>query len=53
MALTELLVSSTPIVVLVLWSASRGIPTLIAWWRERRYQAEWNETFGDANRRSS
>jgi hypothetical protein len=53
MALTDLLVASTPIIVLMCWVAWRGIPTLIAWRRERRYQAEWQRTFGSAGRRSS
>ncbi len=46
MTLTDLLVASTPIIVLLLWLAWRGIPTLIAWQRERKYQVEWHREFG-------
>ena len=46
MTLTDLLVASTPIIVLMFWLAWRGIPTLIEWRRERKYQAEWFEIFG-------
>ena len=46
MTLADLLVASTPIIVLTFWLASRGIPTLIAWRRERKYQAEWHRMFG-------
>ena len=53
MTLTDLLVASTPIIVLMFWLAWRGIPTLIEWRRERNYQAEWHRTFGGASRRSS
>ena len=53
MALTDYLVASTPIIVLLLGLAWRGIPTLVAWRRERKYQAEWQRTFGGATRRSS
>lgn len=51
MSLTDLLVASTPIIVLMSWLAWRGIPTLIEWRRERNYQAEWHRTFGGAGRR--
>jgi len=53
MTLTDLLVASTPIIVLMFWLAWRGIPTLIEWRRERKYQAEWHRTFGGTGRRSS
>ena len=53
MTLVDLLIASTPIVVLALCLAWRAVPTLIAWRRERRYQAEWHRTFGAAGRRSS
>jgi hypothetical protein len=43
--LADLLVASTPIIVLTFGLASRGIPTLIEWRRERKYQAEWHRTF--------
>ena len=46
MAPADLLVASTPIIVLTFWLACRGIPTLIEWRRERKYQAEWHRTFG-------
>jgi hypothetical protein len=48
MTLADLLFASTPIIVLMSWLASRGIATLIEWRRERKYQAEWYETFGKA-----
>jgi hypothetical protein len=44
--LAHLLVASTPMIVLMFWLAWRGIPTLIEWRRERKYQAEWHRTFG-------
>ena len=53
MTLTDLLVASTPIIVLMFWLVWRGIPTLIDWRRERKYQAEWHRTFGSTGRRSS
>ena len=53
MTLADWLVASTPLIVLIVWLAWRGIPTLIDWRRERTYQAEWHRTFGDANRRQS
>ena len=53
MSLGDVLVGSSPIIVPAFWLAWRGIPTLIEWRRERRYQAEWHRTFGEANRRSS
>ena len=53
MTLTDLLVASTPIIVLMFWLVWRGIPTLIDWRRERKYQAEWHRTFGGTGRRSS
>jgi hypothetical protein len=46
MALADLLVASTPIIVLMLWLVWRGIPTLIEWRRERKYQAEWHRAVG-------
>ena len=46
MTLTDLLVASTPMIVLLLWLAWRGIAMFIAWRRERKYQAEWHRTFG-------
>ena len=49
MTLTDLLVASTPLIVLMLWLARRGIPTLIEWRRERKYQAEWYEIFGKSD----
>jgi hypothetical protein len=52
MTLVDLLIASTPIVVLVLCLAWRAVPTLIAWRRARKYQAEWHR-FGGAGRRSS
>ena len=52
MSLGDVLVGSSPIIVPAFWLAWRGIPTLIEWRRERRYQADWHRTFGDANRRS-
>jgi hypothetical protein len=48
MTLADLLFASTPIIVLMSWLASRGIATLIEWRRERKYQAEWYDTFGKA-----
>ena len=48
MALADLLVASTPIIVLVSSLAWRGIPTLIAWRRERKYLAEWHRTFRES-----
>jgi hypothetical protein len=53
MTLTDLLVASTPIIALMSWLTWRGIPTLIEWRRERRYQAEWHRTFGGASRRNA
>ena len=53
MTLVDLLIASTPIVVLALFLAWRAVPTLIEWRRERNYQAEWHRTFGSAGRRSS
>ena len=50
MTLADLLVALTPIIVLTFWLACRGIPTLIEWRRERKYQAEWHRTFGGASR---
>jgi len=50
--LTDLLVASTPIIMLMFVLAWRGIPTLIEWRRERKYQAEWHRTFGGASRRT-
>jgi len=49
--LADLLVASTPIIVLTFWLACRGIPTLIEWRRERKYQAEWHRTFADREQR--
>ena len=46
MTLADLLVASTPIIVLMFWLAWKCIPTLIEWRRERNYQAEWHRTFG-------
>jgi hypothetical protein len=46
MTLADLLVASTPIIVLTVWLACRGIPPLIEWRRERKYRAEWDRTFG-------
>jgi len=45
MTAIDLLVASSPIIVLMVSLAWRGIPTLIEWRRERRYQAEWHRTF--------
>jgi hypothetical protein len=45
MTVADYLVASTPIVFLLVVLAWRSIPTLIAWLRERRYQAEWHRTF--------
>ena len=45
MTVADYLVASTPILFLLVVLASRGIPTLLAWLRERRYQAEWHRTF--------
>jgi hypothetical protein len=53
MALVDLLVASTPLVFLTFALAWRGIPTLIAWRREREYQAEWHRTFGKPSRSAS
>ena len=53
MTLTDLLVASTPITLLMFVLAWRGIPTLIEWRRERKYQAEWHRTFGRESRRTS
>jgi nitrate/nitrite transporter NarK len=53
MALADLLVASTPIILVVFCLACRGVPTLIAWRRERKYQAEWHRTFGTSSRSSS
>jgi hypothetical protein len=53
LTLTDLLVASTPIILLMFSLAWRGIPTLIEWRRERKYQAEWHRTFGAASRRTS
>jgi len=52
MTLTDLLVASTPIALLMFVLAWRGIPTLIEWRRERNYQAEWHRTFGRESRRT-
>ena len=46
MTLADLLVASSPIIVLTFWLAWRGLPTLIDWRRELKYQAEWRRTFG-------
>ena len=46
MTVTDVLVASTPIILPMFALAWRGIPTLIAWRRERKYQAEWHRTFG-------
>ena len=43
---TDVLVALTPVIFVVVVLATRGIPTLIAWRRERKYQAEWHRTFG-------
>jgi hypothetical protein len=51
MTVTDLFVASTPIVVPLLWLVWRGIPTLVEWRRERRYQAEWYRAFGGTSRR--
>ena len=53
MAPADLLVASTPIILVVFCLACRGVPTLIAWRRERKYQAEWHRTFGTSSRSSS
>jgi hypothetical protein len=53
MTLTDLLVASTPIILLIVCLAWRGIPTLLEWRRERNYQTEWHRTFRDSGRRSS
>jgi hypothetical protein len=53
MALADLLVASSPIILLLFCLAWRGVPTLIAWRRERKYQAEWHRTFGRSSRSSS
>ena len=47
MTFTDLLVASTPIILLIVCLAWRGIPTLIEWRRERKYQVEWHRTFRD------
>ena len=52
MTFTDLLVASTPIILLIVCFAWRGIPTLIEWRRERKYQVEWHRTFRDGSRRS-
>ena len=44
--LADLAVVSSPIILLLLWFACRGVPALIEWRRERKYQAEWHRTFG-------
>jgi hypothetical protein len=46
MRLSDLLVASIPFVVLLFCIAWTGIPALIEWRRERKYQAEWYGTFG-------
>ena len=46
LALADLVVVSSPIILLLLWFAWRAVPTLIEWRRERKYQAEWHRTFG-------
>ena len=46
MALADWFVGFTPLIALVACLAWRGIPTLFAWRRERKYQAEWHRTFG-------
>jgi hypothetical protein len=53
MTLVDVLIASTPIVVLAVCLAWRTVPTLIEWRRERKYQAEWHRTFGGAGRRPS
>ena len=53
MALADLLVASSPIVLLFFCLAWRGVPTLIAWRRERKYQVEWHRTFARSSRSSS
>ena len=46
MTLTDLFVALSPIIVVIARLAWTGIPTLFAWRRERKYQAEWHRTFG-------
>ena len=46
LTLTELIIGSSPIIVMLLALAWKGIPTLIAWRRERKYQAEWYRSIG-------
>jgi len=50
MTFTDLLVASTPIILLIVCLAWRGIPTLIEWRRERKYQVEWHRTFRESRR---
>ena len=49
MTLTDLIIGSAPIVVLLFSLAWRGLPTLIEWRRERKYQAEWYRTIGQSH----
>ena len=51
MAPLDLLVALSPIIVLIVVLSWKAVPTLIAWRRERRYQAEWHRTFGHPDRR--
>jgi hypothetical protein len=53
MTLADLLVASTPIILLLFWLGWGCIPTLFEWRRERKYQAEWHRMFGGARRGSS
>ena len=46
LAVADLLVASSPIVVLLSVLGWRYVPTLLAWQRERQYQVEWLRTFG-------
>ena len=41
----DYLVAASPILLLLVVLGWTSIPTLIAWRRERQYQAEWRRTF--------
>ena len=51
MRLVDLLVASLPVVVVLSCLAWRGIPAVIEWRRERKYQVEWFGTFGSSGTR--
>ena len=44
LTIADLLVASSPIVVLLSVLGWRYVPTLLEWQRERQYQVEWQRT---------